>query len=511
MILTPSLFLHLLPLYHSLSDGESISPQSCCCQRRGSRSWNRHESCFLVSGSILFTSDRESGVAPPFSVLLFFYDSETCPLLLLDRLPPRLFRKLGISIRVPVGDSSTSSIDSIFESLTQDESETLKAKLQEEEEEELEALEKFRQTEEDPSSITKRTQKVFSNSDSSSTSSEYSSNQGSTPNLVTFSSLLPNNQSTFGYSPVLSPVGGQIVYVRPYEIPIAPISGPGKSLNNEKGLVIQIRDEFSFVYQIFGVSPLRIAIKEGQVIEKGQFLGGISKRPLTDTPLSRRKPADLPKNVRDSPRKARYYPFRFRELRLNVARPNPEWKEWREPFAKGWQYYNPLNFLSRGSSSSKSRSGWRSNIPPYGNPNSIFFASPPKSKEEAISTNFVPNAFATSEDFLTPVLRGNVELITGFDSFFQTPGDQGDGLDGLAIHRMDWGLVRKLGNGEVRGEEKSGNGNDGSIMDRSCNVGEDEKVDWRFAFEHHKVSQKAEDDGVFSLTIQTIPSFVTIY
>jgi len=397
-----------------------------------------------------------------------------------------VIRRLGISIRAPLGHENsshtTSSIRSVFQTLSEAEQESLKSAIRADEEEEMRALANFNQRYKGRRGLEKRSQTVFETT--SNPTSDYSSSSShsySSSDLSTLSSLTPEaSNSTFGYSLILSPVGGQVVYLRSYEIPIVPISGAGKSLNNEKGLSLQIRDEFGFVYQIFGISPLKVGVKEGDLISRGQFLGGISKRPLSDTPLSRRKPADLPKNVRDSPSKAKYYPFRYRELRLNVARPSSEWKEWKEPYAKGWQYFNPLNFLSKGK--------FESRIPPYGNPNEIFFATPPGSNGEAISSSFIPHAFASSKDFLTPTLTGRVELITGFESFFQTPGEVEDGMDGLAVHRMDWGLVRKVSN---TGKKRNKNSNsDLEIKDQSCRVEEHEKVDWRLSFEHHKVSLK---------------------
>lgn len=82
---------------------------------------------------------------------------------------------------------------------------------------------------------------------------------------------------------------------------------------------------------MFGMSPRTLRIYEGQYIREGHVLGGAPRRPLSAQPPDTDPPADPPKKPTPGTPK---YPFRFREVQLNVARPNPVWKHWQEPYGE---------------------------------------------------------------------------------------------------------------------------------------------------------------------------------
>lgn len=104
---------------------------------------------------------------------------------------------------------------------------------------------------------------------------------------------------------------------------------------------------------------------------------------------------------------------------------------------------------------------------PDPNPTQLFFAYP--SKDAGLSP---PDVFATSKDiFQPPVLSGDVELIVGFDSFIETPGDSGDQLDLVGLHALDWAVWPMTP------------GKEGNVI--SCQI--PRGIQWRTAFEHAKV------------------------
>lgn len=218
------------------------------------------------------------------------------------------------------------------------------------------------------------------------------------------------------------------------------------------------------MYQLLGLDRRAVYVKLGQDVNAGKVVGGASRTPLSLEPPCRHKPADPPKMDDDS----RRYPYRRRMLRVMVARPDPNWTEWRGPTESGWQYFNPLDAFERG--------GRTSDIPPDPNPTQVFFAYP--SEDGGLTP---PNVFATSTDvFQPPVLTGNVEVIVGFDDFSATPGDEGDKMDPLGLHALDWAAVP-----ETAPQGASTEGGRAHTM-HSCGV-VPENIVWRTAFEHSRV------------------------
>lgn len=117
------------------------------------------------------------------------------------------------------------------------------------------------------------------------------------------------------------------------------------SANDEQGWVISIRDEWSFVWHLFGISPYHQNVYEGQVVPKGYIVGHVSSKPLASKrPLDQDPPVDPPEKPPGGDGNP-LYPYRFRELRIGVARPGRGWKEWRDAYDNGWTWYDPLRFL----------------------------------------------------------------------------------------------------------------------------------------------------------------------
>lgn len=228
---------------------------------------------------------------------------------------------------------------------------------------------------------------------------------------------------------VFAPVAGQVVWSRGHTFKRPPLFGPAAGKNDEESFCFMIRDEWSIVYQIFGIDPSTISVQEGDVVARGDVLGHAMREGLSLRPPSTTPPADhaLSKPDKHTP----YYPHRFRKLEVRIARPDASWTEWKGPDALGWQYFHPLHVFREGKT-------YRSSIPPYGSPTVLYFATP-----SSDPLNTPPNAFATSNDYFTPSLSGRVEIIAGFEYFQQTPGDSGDGMDPLAIYALDVAFRKK--------------------------------------------------------------------
>lgn len=221
--------------------------------------------------------------------------------------------------------------------------------------------------------------------------------------------------------PVHAPVFGQVIWKGNYTITRA----PGNHRNDEQGFGLMIRDEWGMVYQLLSLKEESVKVDLGKSVNAGQEVGGASRASISLEPPCRHKPADPPKMDDDS----RRYPYRWRDLHIYVARPHPSWTEWREPLERGWQYFNPLDAFTL--------AGRTNGITPDPNPSQLFFAEP--SENGALTP---PKIVATSQDLIQPpTLSSEAEVIVSFDTFMQTPGDEGDQLDLISLHALDWTII----------------------------------------------------------------------
>lgn len=271
---------------------------------------------------------------------------------------------------------------------------------------------------------------------------------------------------------VFSPVSGQVVWAREHTFHKPPIYGPAAGENDERNLCVMIRDEWSIVYQIFGIDSNTVSLKEGDTILRGDVIGHALREGLTVEPPSTEPPADHAETNPDTGRVS-YYPHRYRTLQVRVSRPDPTWTEWKSPDELGWQYFHPLHVFTEGNK------GYRSTITPYGSPTVIYFAKP-----SVDPLNAPPNAYATSNDFWTPTLQGPTEIIVGYEYFQQTPGDPGDGMENLAIYALDLGIKKK-----VAGQREPSRGMECDLGGETDPTGtaEGDKKWWRNVFEHSKL------------------------
>lgn len=285
---------------------------------------------------------------------------------------------------------------------------------------------------------------------------------------------------------VFAPVSGQVVWAREYIFHKPPIYGPAAGDNDERSFCLMIRDEWSIVYQIFGIDSATVSIKEGDTVLRGDVLGHALREGLSIEPPSTEPPADHATSKPDA--QVSYYPHRYRTLQVRVSRPDPTWTEWKDPDEIGWQYFHPLHAFTEGNK------GYRSSITPYGSPTIIYFAKP-----SVDPLNTPPNAYATSNDFWTPTLQGPTEIIVGFEYFQQTPGDPADGMENLAIYAIDLAVKKK-----ISGQREPLRGMDcdlGGETDPTGTAEKDQKY-WRNVFEHSKLPNnwtpitKREDDEV---------------
>lgn len=270
---------------------------------------------------------------------------------------------------------------------------------------------------------------------------------------------------------VFAPVSGQVVWAREYIFRRPPIYGPAAGENDEVNFCLMIRDEWSIVYQIFGIDAGTVGIKEGDTVLRGDVLGHALREGLSIEPPSTEPPADHPASKPDH--RVSYYPHRYRNLEVRVSRPDPSWTEWKDPDTFGWQYFHPLHVFTEGNK------GYRSSIPPYGSPTVVYFARP-----STDPLNTPPNAYATSNDFWTPTLQGPTEIIVGFEYFQQTPGDPADGMENLAVYALDIAFKKK-----VAGQREPMRGMEcdlGGETD-SSGVGEKSERYWRNVFQHSKL------------------------
>ena len=269
---------------------------------------------------------------------------------------------------------------------------------------------------------------------------------------------------------VFAPVSGQVVWAREYTFRRPPIYGPAAGENDEVSFCLMIRDEWSIVYQIFGIDQATVNVGEGDTVLRGDVLGHALREGLSVEPPSTEPPADHATSKPDQ--QVSYYPYRFRTLQVRVSRPDPSWDEWKHPDEEGWQYFHPLHAFTEGKD-------YRSSIPPYGSPTIIYFAKP-----STDPLNIPPNAYATSNDFWTPTLQGPTEIIVGYEYFQQTPGDPGDGMDNLAIYGLDIAFKKKL-DGQ-RAPQRGMECDLGGDADPTGTAEQDKKY-WRNVFEHSKL------------------------
>lgn len=278
--------------------------------------------------------------------------------------------------------------------------------------------------------------------------------------------------------PVHAPVGGQVIHIDLYRRHNAP-----SSLNDEQGWVISIRDEWGFVWSLFGISPYHQHVWLGQNIPQGHIIGHVSLRPLSPTPRDQNAPSDPPEKPPGGDGNPSY-PFRFRELRIGVARPGHEWTEWRGPYEDGWQWYNPLLLLGGGGDGKGSTT-----IPPLPSPEYIFFARP--AGKDSDSPAGLPEVFASvstsagkrpvngdddedEDDIVT--LDGDVEIIIGVRSFVQPTSTDTNalaGLDPVGIYKLEWALK------QVHDVAR--------IEQTTCQSTLFKGAPWRTAFEHNRL------------------------
>uniref|UniRef100_V5GQH5 Uncharacterized protein n=2 Tax=Kalmanozyma brasiliensis (strain GHG001) TaxID=1365824 RepID=V5GQH5_KALBG len=269
---------------------------------------------------------------------------------------------------------------------------------------------------------------------------------------------------------VFAPVSGQVVWARDYTFRRPPIYGPAAGENDEGSYCLMIRDEWSIVYQIFGIDGGTVSLREGDTVLRGDVLGHALREGFSIEPPSTEPPADHLAFKAD--RHVSFYPYRFRSIQVRVSRPDPSWTEWKSPDEAGWQYFHPLHAFTEGKN-------YRSSITPYGSPTLIYFAKP-----STDPLNTPPNAYATSNDFWTPTLQGPTEIIVGYEYFQQTPGDPADGMDNLAVYALDVAFKKK-----VDGERAPMRGMEcdlGGTTDPT-GVSEEDRKYWRNVFEHSKL------------------------
>lgn len=158
---------------------------------------------------------------------------------------------------------------------------------------------------------------------------------------------------------VYAPVGGQVVWSRPHTFRKPPLEGAGAGENDEQSHCLMIRDEWSIVYQIFGLDPDSIQLQEGDSVARGDVLGNAMRDGLSLLPPSMEPPADHPDDKDD--KHVSFYPYRYRKLEIRVTRPHRDWTEWKDPDEAGWQYYHPLHAFREGKTPGGQR--YRSTIP----------------------------------------------------------------------------------------------------------------------------------------------------
>lgn len=284
----------------------------------------------------------------------------------------------------------------------------------------------------------------------------------------------PEKNSSF--SPLISvyaPVGGQVVYVKLYRRENAP-----SAVNDEQGWVISIRDEWGFVWSLFGISPYHQNVYIGQMLPQGYVIGRVSTRPVEPLPRDQDPPADPPEKPPGGDGNSKY-PYRFRELRIAVSRPRREWKNWKDPFNEGWRWYDPHLLLPTAAKSPEtSEQALEQSVPPLFNPSMIFFAEPSADAVEQRQA-FASASLSQSPSEEITTLSGDVEVILGVQSFSQPDAGRGNqmvaqALDPVGIQKLEWAVKQVRGRGPTVS----------SSTDR-CNVFDDE--DWRLAFEHSRI------------------------
>lgn len=282
-------------------------------------------------------------------------------------------------------------------------------------------------------------------------------------NRVKENMILPPEQ-------VFAPVSGQVVWAKEYTFRRPPIFGPAAGENDERSFCVMIRDEWSMVYQIFGMDASTVTVAEGDTVLRGDVLGHALREGLSIEPPSTEPPADHATSKPDQ--HVSYYPYRFRALEVRVSRPDASWTEWKDPDEQGWQYFHPLHAFTEGKN-------YRSRITPYGSPTIVYFAKP-----STDPLNTPPNAYASSNDFWTPTLQGPTEIIVGFEYFQQTPNDAADGMDNLAIYALDLAIKKKL---DGQREPQRGMECDLGGETDPTGTAEQDKRYWRSVFEHSKL------------------------
>ncbi|KAL9939370.1 hypothetical protein V8E36_002183 [Tilletia maclaganii] len=277
--------------------------------------------------------------------------------------------------------------------------------------------------------------------------------------------------------PVHAPVGGEVVWIGRFRRPKPPAPE-----NDEKGWTVMIRDEWGFVWQLFRLAKHSISVAPGDLIPQGHIIGSIPRAHLSARPPVPQPPADPPltKPDKGTPK----YPFRFRTLQVNVVRPNAEWEEWTGPYVDGWSYYNPMHFLSEGS--------YAPNVPPYADPPILYFARPSQSPSTP------PLALLSTNDVVKPILTGDIEILTVWNAFLQSPIDPNDGMDAASLYALEWAVL------PVGAEEE---GKSDYAKDE-C-VREGGGVKYQLSFEHAKFAQSwnTTERATSQLFAHYVPTF----
>lgn len=273
--------------------------------------------------------------------------------------------------------------------------------------------------------------------------------------------------------PIRAPVAGTVIWSRQHVFAKPPFSGSYAGANDQLDWCVMIRDDWGFVYQLFGFDPAAsIAARVGQRTVPGTVIGYAPRTPLAAKPPVLVPPAEPPRfyGIEHMPP----FPYRARMLHIRVARPDPSWEAYAAPDTPGWTYYNPLHlFLPE-------RAHYRSNIPPFADPARIQLARKPAL--DVLRSSPVTIASATAHN--KPVVSGVLELFAGFQAFVETPGDADDGLDPQALYALEWATVP-------------------AYAPEPCKA--PERTYWRRTFEHTKLPSGAPDDDPSTLAAHVVP------
>ncbi|WFD29689.1 hypothetical protein MSPP1_000700 [Malassezia sp. CBS 17886] len=262
---------------------------------------------------------------------------------------------------------------------------------------------------------------------------------------------------------VHAPVEGNVVWSGPYVHRLPPFTGQDAGLNDEEDWCIMLADAWGFVFQVLGIAAADVRVRKGDVVRVGAVLGTAPSTPLSEFPESEAPPAEPLRRYRMEGFLP--YPYRFRLLEMRVARAHASWTTYPAPDAPGWMYFHPLHLLTRGT---------RSEIPPFPEPLHILVA--PRVGDIARQT---PQARASLLQSPAPRAALHAELVAGFQSFFETPGDPADALDPQALYALDWAAEPERAAGDASADSTRA-----PDAARSLCGQRSRSPYWRRAFEH---------------------------